>query len=233
MAMLTVSKFDDPAGGEDRATACLTGHTRSSADRPTRRRGGRQLARRAGAPQCPISQRYATLEGSSAHARNRRLARRLFARTEDPVGRTPQKMIEIGHARRRKESAGGESGGNADGRYERLAALAWDISAEQEEPWRRLLQELSEAGRRRGGVVSPVGAWASGPVVWLVPTKPLGGGMTVVYLEASDPSGRCASLRHRRRPSTRGTAQESASSSASICRGYAGSERQVAIRLAR
>ena len=28
VAMLTVSKFDDPAGGEDRATARLTGHTR-------------------------------------------------------------------------------------------------------------------------------------------------------------------------------------------------------------
>jgi hypothetical protein len=104
VAMLTVSKFDDPAGGEDRATARLTGHTRA-ADRPTRRRGGRQLARRAGAPQCPISQRYATLEGSSAHARNRRLARRLSARTDDTVGSpTPQKVIEIGHARRRKDS---------------------------------------------------------------------------------------------------------------------------------
>jgi hypothetical protein len=104
VAMLIVSKFDDPAGGEDRATARLTGHT-SAADRPTRRRGGRQLARRAGAPQCPISQRYATLEGSSAHARNRRLARRLSARTDDPMGSpTPQKMIEIGHARRRKDS---------------------------------------------------------------------------------------------------------------------------------
>ena len=26
--------------------------------------------------------------------------------------------------------------------------LAWDVSAEQEEPWRRVLQELSEAHRK-------------------------------------------------------------------------------------
>jgi hypothetical protein len=71
-----------------------------------------------------------------------------------------------------------------------LLLLACDISAEQEEPWRRLLQELSEAGckevkeeyvesRRHLGI--------SVESVWFVPSKPLGGGLTVVYLEAEDP----------------------------------------------
>lgn len=65
--------------------------------------------------------------------------------------------------------------------------LAYDISADQEEPWRRLLQELSEDGcneeeyvqsRRRLGI--------SAESVWLV-AKRSGGGLAVVYLEAADP----------------------------------------------
>ena len=68
----------------------------------------------------------------------------------------------------------------------RTLLLAWDISAVQEEPWRRLLQELSYArceeeymdSRRRLGV--------SAESVWLLP-KPSGGGVAVVYLEALDP----------------------------------------------
>jgi hypothetical protein len=71
-----------------------------------------------------------------------------------------------------------------------LLLLACDISAEQEEPWRRLLQELADAGckevkedyvesRRRLGI--------SVESVWFLPTKPRGGGMAVVYLEAEDP----------------------------------------------
>jgi hypothetical protein len=50
-------------------------------------------------------------------------------------------------------------------------SLTWDVSADQEEPWRRLLQELSEArheeedeyveSRRRLGI--------SAESVWLVP----------------------------------------------------------------
>jgi hypothetical protein len=68
----------------------------------------------------------------------------------------------------------------------RTLLLAWDVSAEREEPWRRLLQELSYArgeeeylqSRRRLGV------WSES--VWLVP-KPSGGGVAVVCLEASDP----------------------------------------------
>jgi len=72
----------------------------------------------------------------------------------------------------------------------RSLLLACDISAEQEEPWRRLLQELSDAGRkevkeeyaqsrRRLGI--------SVESVWLLPTKPRGGGLAVVYLEADNP----------------------------------------------
>jgi hypothetical protein len=68
----------------------------------------------------------------------------------------------------------------------RTLLLAWDVSAVQEEPWRRLLQELSYArceeeymdSRRRVGVVAES--------VLLVP-KPSGGGVAVVYLEALDP----------------------------------------------
>ena len=68
----------------------------------------------------------------------------------------------------------------------RTLLLAWDVSAVQEEPWRRLVQELSYArweeeymdSRRRVGV--------SVESVWLV-AKPSGGGVAVVYLEALDP----------------------------------------------
>jgi hypothetical protein len=71
----------------------------------------------------------------------------------------------------------------------RSLLLACELSTGQEEPWRRLLQELSDAGckekeefaesRRRLGI--------SVEAVWLVPTKPSGGGLTVVYLEADNP----------------------------------------------
>jgi hypothetical protein len=68
----------------------------------------------------------------------------------------------------------------------RSLLLTCDVSAEQEEPWRRLLQELSDAGRREEYVRSRrrLGIWAES--VWFVP-KPSGGGVTVAYLEASDP----------------------------------------------
>jgi hypothetical protein len=89
--------------------------------------------------------------------------------------RNPQKMASSGD-------------GAMSGRRS-LLLLACDVSAGQEEPWRRLLQELSDAGckekeefarsRRRLGI--------SVESVWLVPTKPSGGGLTVVYLEAEDP----------------------------------------------
>jgi hypothetical protein len=85
------------------------------------------------------------------------------------------------------------SGGSANGGDRRgLLLLAWEVSADQEEPWRRLLQELSDVrrakeeeeeeeyvgSRRRLGI--------SAESVWLV-LKPRGGGVTVVYLEAEDP----------------------------------------------
>ena len=64
--------------------------------------------------------------------------------------------------------------------------LAWDVRSDGEEPWRRLLQELSEAhwweehvaGCRRLGI--------SVESIWFVP-KMGGGGTAVVYLEAEDP----------------------------------------------
>jgi hypothetical protein len=67
----------------------------------------------------------------------------------------------------------------------RTSLLAWDVTADQEEPWRRFLQELAGSryeeyaeSRRRLGV--------SAQYVWLAP-KPSGGGVAVVYLEAEDP----------------------------------------------
>jgi hypothetical protein len=67
----------------------------------------------------------------------------------------------------------------------RASLLVWQVTADQEEPWRRFLQELSgfrfeeyaESRRLRG---------VSAEYVWLVP-KPSGGGVAVVYLEAEDP----------------------------------------------
>jgi hypothetical protein len=66
----------------------------------------------------------------------------------------------------------------------RPSLLAWEVSANQEEPWRRFLQELSgprheeyAESRRRLGV--------SATSVWLAP-KRSGGGIAVVYLEAED-----------------------------------------------
>ncbi len=63
--------------------------------------------------------------------------------------------------------------------------MAWEVSADQEEPWRRFLQELSglrgeeyTESRRRLGI--------SAESVWLAP-KPSGGGVVVVILEAEDP----------------------------------------------
>jgi hypothetical protein len=67
----------------------------------------------------------------------------------------------------------------------RTSLLVWDVPPDQEEPWRRFLQELSGSrheehaeSRRRLGV--------STESVWLAP-KPSGGGVAIVYLEAEDP----------------------------------------------
>ena len=63
--------------------------------------------------------------------------------------------------------------------------LAWDVPPDQEEPWRRFLQELSESryeeyaqSRRRLGILTE---W-----VWLAP-KPSGGGVAIVCLKADNP----------------------------------------------
>ena len=72
--------------------------------------------------------------------------------------------------------------------------MSWDVSADQEEPWRRLLQELQELqelsdARREEEEEEYVGSrrrlGISAESVWLVP-KPSGGGRAVVYLEALD-----------------------------------------------
>src|SRR5919112_4017781 len=76
----------------------------------------------------------------------------------------------------------------------RSVLLSWDVSADQEEPWRRLLQELQElqelSDARREEEEEYVGSrrrlGISAESVWLV-AKPSGGGRAVVYLEALDP----------------------------------------------
>jgi len=74
----------------------------------------------------------------------------------------------------------------------RSLLLAWRVSADQEEPWRRFLQELSGT-RREEYVGSRKRLGISVEHVWLVPglaRKPgAGGGMAFVYLEALDPEG--------------------------------------------
>ncbi len=64
--------------------------------------------------------------------------------------------------------------------------LAWDVPVDQEEPWRRLLQELSDTPREEEYVRSRKRLSISAEFVWLV-SKPSGGGMAIVYLEAEDP----------------------------------------------
>lgn len=67
----------------------------------------------------------------------------------------------------------------------RSLLLAWDVPPDQEEPWRRFLQEFSSSryeeyarSRRRLGVTAES--------VWLAP-KPSGGGVAIVYLQAETP----------------------------------------------
>jgi hypothetical protein len=66
----------------------------------------------------------------------------------------------------------------------RASLLAWQVSADQEEPWRRFLQELSgprfeeyAESRRRLGIFAES--------AWFAP-KPTGGGIAIVWLEAED-----------------------------------------------
>ncbi len=67
----------------------------------------------------------------------------------------------------------------------RTSVLAWDVPADREEPWRRLVQELSgprhgeyAQSRRRLGI--------SAESVWLAPRRS-GGGVAVVCVESEDP----------------------------------------------
>ena len=70
--------------------------------------------------------------------------------------------------------------------------MAWNVPADQEEPWRRCLQELSGT-RREEYVGSRQRLGISVEYVWLVPglaRRPgAGGGVAFVYLEALDPEG--------------------------------------------
>ena len=64
--------------------------------------------------------------------------------------------------------------------------LTWDVRPDAEEPWRRLLQELSEAGQQEEHVEACRRLGISVESIWFVP-KMGGGGTAVVYLEAEDP----------------------------------------------
>jgi hypothetical protein len=67
----------------------------------------------------------------------------------------------------------------------RASLFVWQVSADQEEPLRRFLQEL--ANRRLEGYAESrrrLGIFAES--VWFVP-KPSGGGAAVVFLEAENP----------------------------------------------
>ena len=68
---------------------------------------------------------------------------------------------------------------------DRASLLAWQVSADQEEPWRRFLQELS-GPRFEEYAESRLSLGISAESVWFAP-KPSGGGIAVVLLEAEDP----------------------------------------------
>ena len=64
--------------------------------------------------------------------------------------------------------------------------LAWDVRSDQEEPCRRLLQELSEPDWQEEHVAACRRLGISVESIWFVPNMG-GGGTAVVYLEAEDP----------------------------------------------
>ena len=64
--------------------------------------------------------------------------------------------------------------------------MAWEVPSDREEPWRRLLQELSEARWQEEHVAACKRLGISVESIWFVP-KVSGGGTAVVYLEAEDP----------------------------------------------
>jgi len=67
----------------------------------------------------------------------------------------------------------------------RTSLLLWDVPADREEPWRRFLQELS-GPRYEEYVESSRHLGISATSVWLA-SKPSGGGVAIVFLEAEDP----------------------------------------------
>ena len=81
----------------------------------------------------------------------------------------------------RMPSSGGSRTGGSRG-----LLLAWDVRSDQEEPWRRLLQELSEPHWREEHVTACRRLGISVESIWFVP-KMGGGGTAVIYLEAEDP----------------------------------------------
>jgi hypothetical protein len=74
----------------------------------------------------------------------------------------------------------------ADKGDSRALLLAWDVRSDREEPWRRLLQELSEARWQEEHMAACRRLGISVESIWFVP-KMGGGGTAVVYLEAEDP----------------------------------------------
>jgi hypothetical protein len=81
----------------------------------------------------------------------------------------------------RMPSSGGSGTGGGRG-----LLLAWDVRSDGEEPWRRLLQELSEPHWQEQHVAACRRLGISVESIWFVP-KMGGGGTAVVYLEAEDP----------------------------------------------
>jgi hypothetical protein len=81
----------------------------------------------------------------------------------------------------RMPSGGGSRTGGGRG-----LLLAWDVRSDQEEPWRRLLQELSDTHWQQEHVTACRRLGISVESIWFVP-KMGGGGTAVVYLEAEDP----------------------------------------------
>jgi len=74
----------------------------------------------------------------------------------------------------------------ADKGDSRALLLTWDVRSDREEPWRRLLQELSEAHWQEEHVAACRRLGISVESIWFVP-KMGGGGTAVIYLEAEDP----------------------------------------------
>jgi hypothetical protein len=68
----------------------------------------------------------------------------------------------------------------------RSLLFAWDVPPDQEEPWRRFLQELADPPYEQEYAQSRRALGVRAVSVWLAP-KPSGGGVVIVCLEAEDP----------------------------------------------